>query len=1069
MHKNLTRVLFLGLALLLTMGATSLAFAQDPAPTKTVLVMGTKIDPTLEKRFVKDGIALVSRAWSTPISLEAMKLFDAVIAPDYGGINTPFFALSNSLNDYYATSRNLEVLHQYIEAGGSAFISISLAGTAGADGCESMLAPWGARVRAVQIRDDEHSGVKGQYSWTTNIPDSPLTAEVHRIWYPTNCLRWDDMYATSALVLDDKAWQPIVSGMLNSVAAMRVQDAWVPVPNEGAPVMAASRQIGKGRVTVTTISPFCTLLMPYAAGGWVGEANIGPIEGIFMEKGEGELNSDGYRLLLNTLNWLIAETKGAGLGGYTNARFTAQTAAPPVVIPSWTTAWQEGNAKTWKVLIGARSAFSNGKGTIAEYAAAARAEGYSILVMTETFEYLDPLVWANFITACQQASNDELIVVPGLDIADPNQNRFLLIGLRSYPAESLLTTDKKALKQTQFLSLGFGAHLTVIARPSTTPMPQQLYKFASALAVYTYRNGKLVDNGLLPYQWQVNNRSMMFPLATHEIYAPAEVKAAAAAGHQVFTTADTARNAAWYLLIGEQHFWENPAHVYISSGPVITELQSSTGNAHLLTWASDGNQSGASVRIKAQSDVPITDISIIGDHYPIRKWNPNSRNVEQTIFLPHANLRYYYIRVQDALGRTAITPTMVYGIAARYTIRCSDRQNFFGFVWQYTGTDIPDVDLQVPVPDVQEGRGLLPQYHGPDRGDNMASLLDFPYASQVVHVMDSDLDQRYWYALKEDLIYDGKPSQVTTRSRVYAGRVRYSDFGVSEEYREKDQRRPMIIKEVTVRLRMPVTLAEDIFPSFTRIDPKPEYGYTQTDGKVIKGTLEKSYIDLPVGGYAGDMLALSPGIRVGADGTVGFTPGAVKGSLLPKETSWYGRFVKVPAKEKMQEMRTNMGFGVDGTPYQLQIKKGTLDGVAYVASFTAEHFGIAGELKAAAAMPYQLPLAIKGINMNWDAALWRADGAMFPFGVFEGNGWSRLDATKGGIFYAGNIIMADNAQLRLSIINWEKDKISIEMNNPTDAEITALIETPVEITNKFHLREQCVIPAGQIVRFAFPK
>jgi hypothetical protein len=1038
-----------------------------------------KPDAELEKRLQAEGIQLVTRKLSEPLSLDMLKLFDAVIVPDFNGLVTPFFVPSNVVVEYYDTKRNIEELHRYVEAGGGVWFSPCMngAGPEAAEGCDALLAPWGAAVLAAQVRDEVNTNAnptnkagKATYAWTTAFKRSPVTEGLKRLWYPINMLRWDDAYATVSLVLKDKAWDTIVKGMRGSTAAYGLQyETWIPVEGMKEPAIVATRVQGKGRVALVAISPFYTFWTPFHSPGqgWVGESNTGPIDGIFMEKGDGVNPSDGFRLIVNTLQWLAAGAQSAGLGGYTADALAKLPKPARSPLPGWLGNWNEGNgAQPIKVLIGPRSTFSDGKGTIPEYATAARAAGYGIMVMTETFERMDPKSWLAFCAACRAATTNDLVVMPGLDIADTYQNRFLLFGSWTWPAAFMLSPDGKSLKEPQFLSLGFGTHFTAIHRPSTTPLPHQLYKFFSGLSLYTYRGGKLVDDGLLAYQWQVDNESAPIPLVVHEVYDAAAISALpTSAVHNVFVYADTVQNAAWYLRAGMAHFWETPSKFLVSAGPMVRALGWGTivaDGAELTTPRPE--RAG---QIVADSKVPITEVRLVSHYDTERRWFPNTNRIDLSYHLPPSHARWAYVYMKDAQGRTAITPMLRGGPAPRYSWRCSDRQNFFGYAAIYTGTILPDFDLQVPVFGADEGRGLWP-HQNERRGDNLAPLLEFPYTSPAVTVTDGFVDQRYWRAAWQDVVFDAKGSQGTSRSRVYQAHVRYYDFNVNEQYREKDGARPLMLKEVSIRLRMPAAPEGPIFPSFTSVSRNAEYGWTDAQtGAAVTGRVGKGWIDLPPGGYADDFIALSPGLRVGADGQIGFAPPAGwTGGPLPVGHEWSARYVKAPKGER-DSLRAALGMS-GKPPFTLTLSQGTLDSLLYVAWMKADKFAIRGEVAPAAAMPFPLPLFIQGINPHWPSAVMRDDGVPVYFGVLEGMAMARLDVTRKGPFYAGNVLMAGEPQVRLSIVQWDGKGIRFEAHNPTTADIGTVVETPEGLAGKYRLKETVAIPAGKSVLLEFP-
>lgn len=286
----------------------------------------------------------------------------------------------------------------------------------------------------------------------------------------------------------------------------------------------------------------------------------------------------------------------------------------------------------------------------------------------------------------------------------------------------------------------------------------------------------------------------------------------------------------------------------------------------------------------------------------------------------------------------------------------------------YTGTILPDMDLFVPTFGTDEGRSLRPNRQGLRRGENLAPLLNFPYASPAVTITDAHIDQRYWKAGWLDVVFDAKSSQGTSRSRVYQADVRYYDFHLSKHYRTKDNRRPRMIKQITLRLRMPVTPPSPVFPSFTQVAKNSEYGYIDpATGKEVKGKLTEGFVDLPVGGFADDLVALSP-LRVGANGEVGFPLPPWSNGPLPIGTAWTGRYVRVPDKGEMEEMRVFMGCA-GKTPYKLNLTRGKMKRLAYMAYLEAKDFAVAGTIDQAKQMPYQLPLSIQGVNANWASAV----------------------------------------------------------------------------------------------------
>jgi hypothetical protein len=140
-----------------------------------------------------------------------------------------------------------------------------------------------------------------------------------------------------------------------------------------------------------------------------------------------------------------------------------------------------------------------------------------------------------------------------------------------------------------------------------------------------------------------------------------------------------------------------------------------------------------------------------------------------------------------------------------------------------------------------------------------------------------------------------------------------------------------------------------------------------------------------------------------------------------------------------------------------------LEGTTYFATVTPDKQGVAGDVVTTADIPFDVPLKISGLKPRWPAGIWRENGAVVFTGVFEATAWPRLDVSQKGKFYAGNLLVADNQDLVLAVVRWNKDAIRIDAHNPTDASITATISTPSEISGYKSFKKKVTIPAGSSV------
>ena len=414
----------------------------------------------------------------------------------------------------------------------------------------------------------------------------------------------------------------------------------------------------------------------------------------------------------------------------------------------------------------------------------------------------------------------------------------------------------------------------------------------------------------------------------------------------------------------------------------------------------------------------------------------------------------------DEKGNTAIGPPLRFGPTLRYTWRCSDRQNFFDWAFQYTGTNLPDIDIRINAFGTEEGKGFWPN----KKGENIYPLLDFPFTSNHVYITDAYIEQKYWDALLENVAYDAKPVNGTTSTRIYNAKVRYYDFNILPDSL-KDMKRHMILKEIWIKLKLPIFIQNEDFPSFTNVSFKPEYLYFDNNSKKwIKGKIENGYMDFQEGACIDDLFNFTP-VRVNFKGEVGF-PIDKKISILPSGKEFYAKYIRLKKDINKEELLNYLEFG-EKEINLFKLEKGKLEKINFTGIIESENYGVSGEIIGNRNFSFEFSVFIKNLNHNWESGFWEETGEIENFGVFEGNGILKIDLRKSRKFYAGNLIIPDNTKLRLNIINWNKTGILIEVNNPTDKEINALIETSEQIKERYRLKEKITITAGTSIRFKF--
>ncbi|HOS43035.1 MAG TPA: hypothetical protein PK794_05020, partial [Armatimonadota bacterium] len=1101
------------LVVLAMLGPCAAALAADLPDPKTAGAGGGPLailfiseEPQVDAQYAAEladaGFSLTGVSYFTPMTPAFLKKFNLFVIDRLPIANEQNNIFGQRMLQYWA---NMAVIRQYVAEGAGLLVYSNLADCGGAlaGGWNEEMRRYGIQAQQACILDRSLAFSKWRaygenaYGWTENLAKHPVTDGLKRIYYPMANTRWDDCYTAPPLVCD-ASWTPIVKAMAGARVGTLVDGEWLYEPDgAGDLVLAAVRAVGKGRLGAVTINPSYIHRLTYTKLGNnnYGEMSYGPIDGIILKKGNGEVPSDTGALVSRLYAWLAAPSAAVGFGGYKAGDPIEEIELPltdeenafsPVLDPDtmlMPTSWRhrpmpyrlngvtyypefrdplvQGDIQFFKALVGAHSEYSDGAGSVEDYAAAAKAAGYSLIVFTENFARLSRGDWDKLVAACAKNSTDDFICLPGFDIMDPDNNHFILVAPPSYPRASWLSADGTRLVKTQMINLLWYNHMVVAHRPETSPLPYERLKHFQGLTVYTYRNGRVVDAGIGAYAWQVMNGSNPHPIVVHETFSPAEVAVAAKGGFQQLMPADTVKAAVDYFRVGTGHYFECPVRYLISEGPLVTNW---VINPKDFGPAAEGRMHFR-VDIGVQSDQPLTSVVLYDGHTPIRRWRPNATAFAARADFQHGKQYDLFLIAEDSAGRRVITSSMR-TVAGRYHNRCADRQNWLGDVGHYyTGTDLPyKLNLFLPIEGTDEGNGIFTG----TPGTSMAVKLNYPFTTNDVVLTESILDEKYVTAMFKDVGYDAMPSMASKPSSVYSGKVRTWNFTPGKDASPY----PTIFEyDITLKRDVQPVNPAGLFPAFAT-PTGTRYAWFEK-GKLIAGEITpRSAFDIPAGGMVGNIITLNDGLRL-ENGRIGLKPPAGHPAVIPAGTRFTARFIyaapQMPAFTAQHHFDgaeeawlRAMGFA-DKTPYALKFTRGKLTGIRYLAGITPANGGAAGEVTAAADIPCAIPLQLTGLNPRWPAGIWREGSGITYTGVFEGSAYPRLDVAVTGKFVAGNLLTADNSDLVLAVVKWEPGKIKVEVHNPTDTPIAATISTPKEITGLKALAKTVTVPAGTTV------
>ena len=1052
------------------------------------------LDKTLVEKLHALGYRITVIEDFQPLTLDYLKQFNTVVwigpSPISGG---PYFNPASWRGGVHTLTAagNAKVIEEYVKEGGGLLLTpvIEEAGMSRIESLKELMAPYGLNPECAGIRDDNNKFLLtlriGQFPmnlcWTEAIARHPATEGVKRIYYPDYMMRWDDNYTTIPVFPTDKAWTVLAKGMPGSWAGWKQGTVfelgfWAKAKGWEEPPFVLARDFGKGRVAVISICHFNLFYFPYSKKGNYWENSFGSQDGRMMELGNVPLPrkvkgkmvqpepdgpvvpSDMLKLTDNLYRWLSEPGAKVGLGGYDAEKGIKAPPIPKPSVANVSEVWADkdpmctGKVRPMKVLVGARTSYSDGKGSVAEYADAARKAGYDLICFTETFEHLTDDKYRKLVADCEQLTDEGIAFLPGIDVADRYGNRFLIVGLRRPLRPHQLMKDgksapSKTLYWTGYMLLGMGDVLPIAARPGRLAtargengaLPPDIYQHLTGVAVATYdAAGKQVDDGMFAYEWQAFNASIPAPIAVHEVYSPAEVATAAGAGLQNYVNSDTPAHTACYFRQGIESYGGNPLRYYISSAPLVDA-------AGIDNWSSPHWQ----MRIKAHGPNPITDVIVRDQRRVHRHLKTNAKEIDAKCNGDLGAHQWFLVELRDAAGGKAFL-SPIRNLPRRNFTRCMDRQNWFGLGRRsfYAGRSSNALGLCVS--------SSVPGVKAPGRTSTMAQ---FTYISDDVVIFDYNLGYTY--------LRSGGPFGIDSAPMFNVQPIpEYSAWSrvVWHPYPDK----PMVV-ENSITLKQDLKTQGPVWPVLAKTKGA-DYVYNDGSGKKVAGKVAKDeFIDLPVGAKAGSVVLLTP-MRLTGEGQLG-PANQEPGAVAKAGTTYKGEFIVGQLNRKL------MGF--DGpTDFKIDMKQGKLERVALRAIFQTEDYGVAGTLTAGKSPTPSNAVRVlcKGANPNWPLIRWTPaekgeKERLRQFGYVDGTMpmgrmWTRL----GGPFYFGNALIASDPNLRLAFASkWtrlddeEKTPVVIEAHNPTDKPITATVRTPKAVADRVQISEKVTVPAGSSV------
>ena len=568
------------------------------------------------------------------------------------------------LSDWDLVETHPQVVRKYLTAGGGLLVVTPYSGLRD----RQELAPelpdtlrWlGIEPRAQGVQDPQTDF--GSYWWTRQIVQHPLTTGVQCLAFPKE---GDYRRVATQRVELSSDWRVLV----RAPASARVFDvrssheswfpAWEDTGEDGVePPLFAVREALNGRVALLPVDP----------GHVIWNVGNPGFPQVFMEVGDEDENpSDGFRLILNVLQWLAepAQTRGR-LGGFVPGPDTLEPyqfppKAPPVRLPP-----KANSLRQFRGLIGAQSSLSGSATSVADYVAEARRLGLSFLFFADPWESLTEEGFEQLRSECAAASDESFRAVPGIQYSDTSGIRWVYFDPAFLPTAEYLEDGTQLVKYdgrfayNQWMESG---HLTrmplELSRIESDPRSLWWYHF---LPLWEHRGERLDCDNRTEFFQNIGNGLSLIPSMYAEVRTAAELRSAVRGGVMVVPGADlneamdkVVSYAPWPLY--EDNF------SYVTQGPRIDQFAVADWNASGKHLVKTAGAQYFGVRVSASSEVGLAEVALLtnGEHVHHR-FLPNGAKRFTTGFVGVMDRQNsFVVRVEDVRGKLAYSsPHLAY-------------------------------------------------------------------------------------------------------------------------------------------------------------------------------------------------------------------------------------------------------------------------------------------------------------------------------------------------------------------------------------------------------------------------
>lgn len=1112
-------------------GAPPLGAAEVPGPA--MLVCLAYAEPGRPWQQGLEALGYQVKVLESPRQLtwDLLRQFNVLLVADWAvdpeGTRTDASILSPALLEVWK-----QAVDRFLAEGGGVLIlgtptqSDSTGGIGAKSLINELLEAYDGRMLFEQVMDPKHTYVQPRkiswrYCWTTSVAPHRATEGVRTIYYPNTAFMYSPV--TAPLQVNEQ-WQVLVRAMDTAASHAASYPGAIHAPAfreetpgtyASAPPLVAVRQVGPGRLAVSGLSHYMSLL-------WQGHPAA---EDICISRGDGITPSDTGKLLANLYRWLAEPSLAdAKVGGYV---------APPPEPLGIRSDWGAAEPIDWaKVslgeqpqalvgMIGAHTKDGGGSGTVAEWVEAAKKAGLDWLAFTEDFAQLTPEKWEALREACRRATDDKFMAVPGIEIYDHGDNRWVQFGpnLRWWPA-AWLTEDGKRVKDSQNFFISQALPPTAPICIKTNGHPPWSYRFLSAFAVFTAERGTVIDDALDGYLTVQEQEDECQPLAVNLMYDPADLSRASGFP-RTYLRAPGLEGRKWFVEPG----WR-PWTSYISSGPRLLAWDGfNLTRSTLGEYYVPGTERWR-VRLKTHAEAGLKEIRVYDGTGLYARYLPQGPEADLIIEGLHDKSRRLVAVITDQQGGQAVTPCLLIVDFLGRLQMCGDRNNTMpnSIVKGEEGKPT----MYVPATMIDKGRwpliGVRPAvdwyYLGLPGWDGGFGWSGF--GAEPVVALEGWKREGFYFgrtgsvvAGKHFIIQNWRlENEYLPVSGSVPGTLNltpYIPFKPLEPYtaevrevalikRARDT--SLVLIEGRLKFNRDVVLDPQARPTLQlgSMWPQPKPGEYDHFALVLPGVRtiagllppkEKPFTfdgPVPPGSYfatypcltgAQALMVLDEGYALRVEGSDNWVRGYVNlnrpGEKMAAGTVLPYRFLCVvgdyngPATNAEFEW-VRESLGINGPPaYEVQTVQGKVLATKLFLDLEAEAGGFTGVLRKTTErrLPVRLPVRVYGLNPNWSAGVYdRPRQTLEPFGIGDGVGYVSVDLDQGPAdVYIGNLATCDQPEMRLWVLEEGPSHVRVVAQNPTDRELTTTIKPGAGYTRVPAFARLVTVPAGGQIEF----